>query len=310
MSPASRALGTLALVTTAALWGSNHVVARAVRDMVPLPALVFWRWALAVVVLTAIAWPALRLAWPAIRQRLFGLIVAGAVGVGLFSYFLLGGAYQSLALEVGFINATTPVWVLLIGLGLGRRATGEETLTSAMVIGLALAFAGTLLIICKGRVDALTSLHFNLGNLWSLLAAISFAWFSIQVRDFSRTIPALPLAVVTGWSGLLVVMLPAYIGWILCGGEWLVFDGAGAAYALAAIAYIGLLPTMLGNLFYLYGVAAVGPARAAAYLYLSPLFSATFAILWLGEEIAWYHAAGIGAIFAGLYLLGRSAARA
>ena len=77
--------------------------------------------ALAVVVLTAIAWPALRLAWPAIRQRLFGLIVAGAVGVGLFSYFLLGGAYQSLALEVGFINATTPVWVLLIGLGLGRK---------------------------------------------------------------------------------------------------------------------------------------------------------------------------------------------
>jgi hypothetical protein len=35
--------------------------------------------------------------------------VGGAVGVGVFPYLLLGGAYQSLAIEVGFINATTPV---------------------------------------------------------------------------------------------------------------------------------------------------------------------------------------------------------
>lgn len=66
---------------------------------------------------------------------------------------------------------------------------------------------------------------------------------------------------------------------------------------------------MLGNLFYLQGVAAVGPARAAAFLYLSPLFSAGLAIAWLGERIAWYHVAGIAAIFAGLSLLGRSPAK-
>jgi len=46
------------------------------------------------------------------------------------------------------------------------------------------------------------------------------------------------------------------------------------------------------------------PARAAA----SPLFSAATAIAWLGEEIAWYRLAGIGAIFAGIALLSRSKA--
>ena len=59
---------------------------------------------------------------------------------------------------------------------------------------------------------------------------------------------------------------------------------------------------MLGNLFYLYGVATNGPARAAAFLYLSPLFSALFSIGWLGEQLAWYHLGGIAAIFAGLIL--------
>jgi drug/metabolite transporter (DMT)-like permease len=301
MKGASTSRGTAALIATAALWGSNHVAGRAVRETVPLPALVFWRWIPAAVILTIIAWPALRQAWPAIRPRLGGLIAGGTVGVGLFSYCLLGGAYQSLAIEVGFINATTPVWVLLLG-----RWMGEGPLTAAMKWGVALAFAGTLLIISKGQLQTLTRFQLSLGNLWSLVAAISFAWFSIRARDWTRTIAPLPLMVVTGWSGLIVVMLPVYVVWIAIGGPWFVWNDADAGFALAAVAYMGLAPTMLGNLFYLYGVADVGAARAAAFLYLSPLFSAAFSILWLGEQLAWYHVGGIAAIFAGLLILGKS----
>jgi drug/metabolite transporter (DMT)-like permease len=306
MTSPSRSLGMMALVVTAALWGSNHVVARAAREIVPLPALVFWRWALAALALTVIAWPALRLAWPEIRPRLAELAFGGAIGVGLFSYLLLGGAYQSLAIEVGFINATTPIWVLLIGLLTGQRK--DDAVTPAMIGGLALAFAGTLLIISKGRLDAFSGLHLNLGNLWSLLAAITFAWFSIRVRDWVRVIPPLPLMVITGWSGMLLVMLPVYLVWVLYGGPWLAWHDADLPFALAAIGYTALIPTMLGNLFYLFGVATNGPARAAIFLYLSPLFSAGLAIGWLGEEIAWYHLAGVVAILTGLYLVGISAA--
>jgi drug/metabolite transporter (DMT)-like permease len=140
-----------------------------------------------------------------------------------------------------------------------------------------------------------------------LLAAISFAWFSIRIRDWSRTIAPLPLMVATGWSGLIVVIGPVYLVWILGGGPWLAWNDADIGFALAATAYIGLAPTMLGNLFYLYGVAALGPARAAAFLYLSPLFSAVLSILWLGEQLAWYHVGGIAAIFAGLTMIGKFA---
>lgn len=291
-------LGTMALIATAALWGSNHVVARAARDAIPLPALVFWRWFLAAVVLTFVALPAMRQAWPAIRPRLGGLIIGGAIGVGLFSYLLLGGAYQSLAIEVGFINATTPVWVLLFGL----RMSGGQ-LTAGTKGGLVLAFAGTLLIITKGKLQVLTTLQFSLGNLWSLLAAIAFAWFSIRVRDWTRTIAPLALTVVTAWSGIIVVMLPVYVISLVFGEPWLVWNSADTGFALATITYIGLGPTMLGNLFYLYGVALLGPARAAAFLYLSPLFSAGMSIAWLGEELAWFHLAGIAAIFLGLTVM-------
>ena len=146
MISASRVRGTLALVVTAALWGSNHVVARAARDIVPLPSLVFWRWGLAVMALTVIALPPLRQAWPAVRPKLFELMRGGAVGVGLFSYFLLGGAYQSLAIEVSFINATTPVWVLLISVCLRRNAPGDQ-LESAFTEGNARATSRAAMIV-------------------------------------------------------------------------------------------------------------------------------------------------------------------
>src|ERR1700754_2558697 len=132
MSARSRSLGTMALVATAALRGSNHVVARAAREIVPLPSLVFWRWMLAATALTLIAWPVCRGAWPEIRPRLRELVIGGIVGVGLFSYLLLGGAYQSLAIEVGFINATTPMWVLLIGVLTGQRSTEDAIRAQAI----------------------------------------------------------------------------------------------------------------------------------------------------------------------------------
>jgi drug/metabolite transporter (DMT)-like permease len=305
MSAHSRSLGTMALVATAALWGSNHVVARAAREIVPLPSLVFWRWMLAATALTLIAWPACRSAWPEIRPRLGELVIGGIVGVGLFSYLLLGGAYQSLAIEVGFINATTPMWVLLIGVLTGQRST-EDAIRPQAIGGLALAFFGTVLIITKGHVEAITGLQLNLGNLWSLLAAMAFAWFSLRVREWSPTIAPLPLTVVTGWAGVLFVMLPVYLIWIMSGGAWFSTDSASSAYALITIGYIGLAPTMLGNLFYLFGVATNGPAQAAAFLYLSPLFSAALAVTWLGEEIAWFHFAGVTAILSGLFLVSRT----
>lgn len=304
MNARACSLGTIALVATAALWGSNHVVARAARETVPLPSLVFWRWMLAAAALTLIAWPACRSAWPQIRPRLNELTIGGIVGVGLFSYLLLGGAYQSLAIEVGFINATTPMWVLLIGVLTGQRS-GDAGSPQA-IAGLALAFFGTILIITKGHIEAITALQLNLGNLLSLLAAMAFAWFSLRVRVWRQTIAALPLTVVTGWAGVLFVMLPVYLVWIMSGGAWFTTDAASSAYALITIGYMGLAPTMLGNLFYFFGVATNGPAQAATFLYLSPIFSAVLAVAWLGEQVAWFHFVGVTAILFGLFLVSRA----
>lgn len=294
--PAS--LGIAALVATAALWGSNHVVARAVREVIPLPSLVFWRWFLGAGLLTLIAVPTLRSSVPRLLPLAGELAIGGIFGVGVFSFLLLGGAYYSLALEVGLINATTPIWTAALG-----ALLGTERLSAKGLAGLLLALSGTVVIIVKGDPAALLQLEFGFGNVLSLLAAICFGAFSLRVRVWARTIDTMSMTVATAWSGILFVMLPVYLVFGTWTGHWFAQPGAEVATAALAVGYTAIGPTMLGNLLYLYGVTQTGPTRAATFLYLSPVFSAGLAIGFLGEKLAWFHIAGVAVISTGLWLV-------
>lgn len=298
MTPASIGLGIAALLLTAVLWGSNHVVARAVHDMVPLPAMVFWRWALALVILLPIALPQMRRDHAPLRRNLREIALGGIIGVGIFSFLLVGGAYQSLAIEVGIINATTPAWVAVIAWLGGKSLLGPRGWT-----GLLLAFLGTVVIVAQGSLAVLATIDIRIGNLWSLLGAIAFAWFSLRVRTWSREISSLSLTAVTALIGCLAIMAPVYMIWLVLGGETIAFRDADTAHAWASVIYVALGPTLLGNVCYLFGVSVVGPQRAAAFLYLSPVFAALLSVALLGEPLHVFHLLGFVLIITGLVVV-------
>ncbi|RBL65301.1 EamA/RhaT family transporter, partial [Pseudomonas sp. MWU13-2625] len=75
-------------------------------------------------------------------------------------------------------------------------------------------------------------------------------------------------------------------------------DGA----AWASLIYLGVLPSVVAYLLYNRAIAAVGTAKASSFLYLMPAFGALQSIALLGEELHWYHAAGLAAIFGGIAL--------
>jgi drug/metabolite transporter (DMT)-like permease len=298
MTPARIALGMAALLVTAIMWGSNHVVARAVHQAVPLPAMVFWRWSLALVLLVPIALPQMRRDRELLRRDMRDIAVGGVVGVGIFSFLLFGGAYQSLAIEVGIINATTPAWVAVIAWLGGRSLLGRRGW-----LGLLLAFTGTVVIVAQGSLAVLATVDIRIGNLWSLIGAIVFAWFSLKVRAWSREISPLSLTTVTAWIGCLLVIAPVYLIWLAAGGEAIAFSGADRSQAWAGVVYVALGPTLLGNVCYLFGVAVIGPQRAAAFIYLSPVFSTLFSVGLLGETLYPFHLVGFALIVAGLVVV-------
>ena len=71
------------------------------------------------------------------------------------------------------------------------------------------------------------------------------------------------------------------------------------------ILYLAALPSILCYVMWNRAVAMIGPAKAGAYLHLIPLLGAGMAIVFLGERLHLYHAAGLGFIVAGVWLATR-----
>ncbi|MFG1207593.1 DMT family transporter [Xanthobacter flavus] len=291
----------LALLATALLWGSNHAAARAIHDALPLPSLVFWRWAIALALLLPIALPGLLRERSAIRRNAARIALLGLVGVGLFSVCLYAGAYLSPALEVGLLNATTPIWVLLIATFVGRARP-----RFAQVAGILIAMVGVTLVLMKGLPTELQGFHFGAGNLASIAAAVLFAVYTYSLGQNPIGISALSLTALTALAGFVLVFCPVYAVFLCLGGQDPFTTGLRVEPVTLAVLYIAAGPTLLGNLFWIYGAARAGAARAGPFLYFSPLATIALSATLLGETIMPIQIAGGAAILAGLWISTRA----
>lgn len=294
-------LGICALLATAVLWGSNHVVARAANGIVPLAAFVFWRWALALPIMLAIAWPSIRRHRALIRLEWRDLCLIGTLGVGVFAALLVAGAYYSRAVEVSMINATTPAWVALMSVH--HR---DARLSGVQWAGLSVAMLGTLLIISRGDLTSLTQIEARTGNFLALAAAILFAWFGIRLRRYSGRLPAFTLTTVTAVFGTAIISLPYYLiaVYVLHLPVLATVPGTEVTAALI-IVYCAVGPTLLGNAFFIYGLSVIGPQRASSFLYAAPIASSVLAVVFLGEILRPYHFVGYAMILTGLVMVNR-----
>ena len=74
------------------------------------------------------------------------------------------------------------------------------------------------------------------------------------------------------------------------------------ASSFIGIGYVGLVASVLAYVAWNRGVARVGPARAAPFMYLMLLFTPVLSIVFLGERLQFYHFAGAALILSGIYL--------
>lgn len=290
------------LTGSAMFWGSNHVVGRGVAESVPIAALCFWRWALAWLLLLPVCWPHFRRDLPVLLRHKRWLFALGCMGFAAFTYLIYLGAFNTLAVNVGLINATTPVWILLIAVatGTGRPGAGQW-------LGVLISLAGVTGIVARGDPAALLDMQFASGDLWALAATIVWAVYSIMLGQTPRGVHAFSVLLAGTTIGL-IVLAPVMAHSVLVLGEPWFSRLADPSADLLKIGYIALGPAFLGYLCWNKGVDTVGPATASVFLYLIPVCSSALAILLLGETFRWFHAVGGALIVLGIWLTTRKAA--
>ncbi len=228
------------------------------------------------------------------RERPFYLVAMGVSGFTAFNALYYVAAQHTTAINLGIMQASTPL-VMIAGAILFQGARTSPPL----LLGLAAGTIGVLTVVSGGRLETLTNISFNRGDVLVLIASVIFAGYSLAIRNRPTHVSGITLfaafAAVAAVTALPLVAFeiatgafkaPTLKGWLL-------------------IAWIGIFPSLLAQIWYLKGVAAVGATRAG-YLYnLIPIFSALIAVVVLGETFGWHHAVGIALVIGGIALAER-----
>jgi len=284
-----QAIGLLLLVPPPLFWAGNFIVGRAMRGEVPPLTLSFWRWVIAFVCLLPFAWRPMRRDWPLYRANAFLIVRATVAGVVAFNSLIYVGLQWTAAANGLLLNSFIPILIMLFG-----AVFYGQPLRRAQVFGLALSFSGVLTIVMHGEWARLAALEFSPGDLVVFCAMISWAFYTLWLRTIPPEIDRIGL--MGAQIGLaLVALLPMYLGERAFG-----YAPTWDRDAFAALAYLGVFPSVLAYLFYNIGVARVGAAKAGLFIHLIPVFGAVLAVLFLHETLHPYHAFGIAAILSGI----------
>jgi drug/metabolite transporter (DMT)-like permease len=279
----------LLLVPPPLFWAGNFIVGRAMRGDVPPLTLSFWRWAIAFVCLLPFAWKPMRRDGPLYWKYRWQLVRVSLAGVVAFNSLVYVGLQWTAAANGLLLNSFIPILIVLFGaLFYGQR------LSPLQGGGLALSFSGVLAIILHGEWQRLLTLSFSAGDLVVFSAMVCWALYTLWLRAIPPEVDRIGL-MGAQIAVAFVVLAPLYAGEAL-----FAYAPVWRLESFAALAYLGIFPSVLAYLLYNIGVARVGAARAGMFIHLMPVFGAILAVAFLHESLYPYHFVGIAAILAGL----------
>lgn len=286
------------LSLTALFWSGNMVVGRGITDSVPPITLAFWRWSLALLLILPFALPHLRAQWPTLKAAWRPVVILGILSVGCYNTFAYIALQYTTATNATMLNSFIPVATIALAfVFLGKRLSAIEGL------GVVVSLLGVFTIVGKGSIDTFLGLSLNLGDLWMLLAVLTWGLYTVGLQWRPQGVH--PMLLLASLTVVGVITLMPFYALELYTGRYMTLSPTTAV----ALLYVAVFPSFLGYIFYNAGIAAVGPSRGALFIHLMPVFGTLLAAIFLGERPYWYHFVGIALVFTGIFLTTRKTAR-
>jgi drug/metabolite transporter (DMT)-like permease len=220
----------------------------------------------------------------------------GVLGNHLLTLF--GLRYIEAAVGGVIIGAAPAITALLSSLLL------HDVPFRVVALGCAVSFGGVALVSGAGQITG-GGAHPWLGGLLVVLAQVCWALYSIGGRRIMERFS--PLTV--NWLTLAFSLVPQIP--MLWTDQKALAAGLESVVpsAWAAVAFLVIVPTALGQQAWLYGVKGVGPSRAGIFINLIPVSALLLSVMILDEALDAAKIVGIGLILTGVWLVNRQSAR-
>jgi drug/metabolite transporter (DMT)-like permease len=269
------------------IWAANTVVSKAAANVLDPAAISFYRWLVALLVLSPLMLRPLRAQWPAIRPMLPRFAVLALLGMVAYQCLAYYAAHRTSATNMGVICALIPLLGLLL-----NAVVFRQRISTAAAAGVVVSLAGVLYLLGAGHPLALLAGGVNTGDALMLLGSASYALYGIL---FKRWAPPFGQ-----WLNLYVQVVLAVL---------MLTPLAATAHSMAVppagvplVLFAGVASSILAAYFWMRGIQVLGSDRTAIFMNLLPLFTALLASITLGETIHGYHWLGGGLILLGVSL--------
>lgn len=271
------------------IWGGSFFFARIAVHHVPPFTLALLRLLLAAVALHVYLAGRFGI-YRVLRSHWWQFLLLGLINNAIPHTLLFFGQTQMGAGLASILNATTPVWTVLIG----NQLTTDERLTSAKLIGCLAGLVGTAVLLAPSITNTATI------PFWALtlpiLAAISYGFAAIYSKRFKGIAP--PVVAAGQLTGSSLIMLPFAL---FVDQPWTL--PAPPATAIAAILGLALLSTAFAYILYFRIMALAGATNTSLVTLLVPPSALLLGFLFLGERLGFSEIAGMMLIAMGLLIL-------
>lgn len=282
----------LVLLLPPIFWAGNFVVGRAVADSTGPIGLAFSRWSLALLFVLPFILKPLWQYRSTIKKHLFGLCILGFLGVSCFNTFAYIALQETTATNAILLNSFIPIFILLIS-----RVFIGEYISSIQWFGVLVSFLGVVSIITRLDADIIRNISINTGDLWMLLAALVWAFYSLLLKYLRpKELPQLL------FLGVLIILGTLFLSPVFLLNP---FDEEVISWTpmnIKAILYIAIFPSIIATLSWNFGMKKIGAAKGGQFIHLMPFVGAILAIVFLKETLQNYHIIGGSFIALGLWL--------
>ncbi|MFN5027238.1 MAG: DMT family transporter, partial [Candidatus Fonsibacter sp.] len=226
-----------------------------------------------------------------IKEKFCSILLMSITSISIFNSVVYYSLNFTQVLNGALMISTIPVLIIFISF-----IFRVEKINLNQFLGLILSITGVVIIITQLEFLRLIHLDLNKGDLWLLVAMLSWAIYSTMLKTHKTELNYLTFISVIVTLGL-IFLFPQFL-FELNNHELIKFNFA----FFLIISYVVLFAGLGAYIFWNKAILIVGPSRAGIFLHLMPVFSSFMAIFLLNERLMNFHIFGAITIVLGIYL--------
>ena len=280
------------LILTTLFWSGNFIVGKAASLFeIPPFTLNFYRWTFAWLILAPFTLKEILSKKKYILNDIKLILILGITSITIFNSIVYYSLNFTQVISGVLMISTIPVMIIFFCWLLKIEKTNFY-----QILGVVFSLFGVLLIVTKANLEILLSLNFNKGDIWMVVAMLSWAMYSALLRKKKFNLSQLSLLQTIISAGL-ILLLPAYLIEMLMGYRL----NVNLPFVLT-LSYVVIFPGLASFIFWIKGISIIGSNRSGIVLHLMPIFSTILAILIFKEKFMTFHLIGSIFIITGIVL--------